>query len=81
VQLGYITIPKTIDDIGAQYADWNDADLADADETMREVVRRIRNREFWPPQDVQWPTFTSICQSRRQGGPLLEEAILEEALS
>lgn len=80
VRLGYITIPKSLDNIGAQLADWTQDDLAEADETMREVVRRIRNREFWPPKQPTWPSFTSICQGRRQGGPLIDEAVLEEAL-
>jgi RecB family exonuclease len=80
VRLGYITIPKSIDNIGEQLADWTASDLDEADETMREVVRRIRNREFWPPKQPTWPSFTSICQDRRQGGPLVDEAILEEAL-
>lgn len=80
VQLGYITIPKSIDNIGAQLANWSQADLDEADETMRDVVRRIRNREFWPPKQPTWPSFTSLCQDRRQGGPLVDEAVLEEAL-
>lgn len=80
VRLGYITIPKSIDNIGDQLAEWTESELSEADETMREVVRRIRNREFWPPQQPQWPSFTSICQDRRLGGPLMDEAVLEEVL-
>jgi hypothetical protein len=81
MDLGYILIPKALDRIDASLADWNEDDLADADATMRDVVRRIRNREFWPPQDMQWlDDFSSICQDRRLGGRLFSE-LLEASLT
>jgi hypothetical protein len=77
-ELGYILIPKSLDDIGHEIARWSEAELTDADETMREVVRRIRNRQFWPPQEVKWPDeFVGLCQDRRQGGRLLDPALAE----
>jgi hypothetical protein len=82
MDLGYILIPKALDRIDASLADWNEDDLAAADATMRDVVRRIRNREFWPPQDMQWlDDFSSICQDRRLGGRLFPAEILEASLT
>lgn len=82
IDLGYILIPKALDRIDAALADWNEADLADADATMREVVRRIRNHEFWPPQDTQWlDDYSAICQDRRLGGRLFTAGVREASLT
>jgi hypothetical protein len=71
MDLGYILIPKALDRIDATMAGWHEADLASADATMREVVRGIRSRQFWPPKDTRWlDDYSSICQDRRLGGPL-----------
>jgi ATP-dependent helicase/nuclease subunit B len=82
MDLGYILIPKALDRIDASLADWSEDDLATADATMRDVVRRIRNREFWPPQDMQWlDDFSSICQDRRLGGRLFHAEMPEASLT
>jgi hypothetical protein len=75
MQLGYIRIPKAAEEIGEALADWSEADLASADETMREVVRRIRRRQFWEPGPAPAydDDFTALCQDRRLGGRLYEE--------
>ncbi|RMF93860.1 MAG: hypothetical protein D6741_13220 [Planctomycetota bacterium] len=46
VQLGYICLSSDLDAIGEQLADWSKDDLESADETAREVVRRIWAEEF-----------------------------------
>ena len=82
MQLGYIVIPKSLENVGHQLAEWDEADLTSADDTMRDVVRRIRSREFWPPQDSQWiDDLTALCQDRRLGGRLLAEIALEGNLT
>jgi len=54
--LGYINLPKKLDDVGWQEADWNDAELADADDTRDHVIRAIRREIFWPPAaPPTWP--------------------------
>ena len=51
VRLGYIVLPKDTGKVGALVAEWTDADLQEADEVAREVVRCIRREKFWPPAD------------------------------
>jgi RecB family exonuclease len=70
VRLGYILLPKALDEVGDSLADWSDEELQEADETAREVIRNIREGIYWPPQaPPQYEDdFTAICQDRRLGG-------------
>ncbi len=64
VQLGYVLLPKNLANTGLALAEWNDADLADADRLACEVVRKIRNEEFWPPAEpppLYSEDFAPIC--------------------
>jgi len=67
VQLGYINLPKDVDHVGLQLAEWDASLLREADDTAREVVRKIRKEIFWPPSEVP-PAFSedlaAICQDR-----------------
>lgn len=64
VGLGFILLPKSSADVGLALAPWTDPELADADETAREVVRQVRQQQFWPPKEPP-PAFSeelaSIC--------------------
>jgi RecB family exonuclease len=57
VRLGYILLPKDVSGTGLVIADWSEGMLAEADESAREVIRRIRRQEFWPPAHVA-PRFS-----------------------
>jgi hypothetical protein len=66
LKLGYILLPKETAATGFSLAEcWTAEDLAEADDVAREVVRRIRREEFWPPADRP-PAFSDevapICQ-------------------
>ena len=54
-------------------------ELAQADETAREVIRKIRQQIFWPPADPP-PAFSDelapICQDHRLGK--WQESLTEE---
>jgi inactivated superfamily I helicase len=80
VKLGYIQLPKDTTKTAFKLADWTEDDLRRADETAREVVRRIRDGVFWPPA-AQPPAFSddfaAICQDGRLGAVADVEA--EEA--
>lgn len=71
VDLGYIVLPKSLDDVGEHLASWTDAELAAADERAAEVVRGIRSQLFWPPESPP-PAFSEmfggICQDAQFGG-------------
>jgi hypothetical protein len=64
VQLGYILLPKNTDKVGEEMAPWSEAELASADEMAFQVVRKVREEQFWPP--VEPPpkyseAFAAIC--------------------
>ncbi len=70
VQLGYINLPKDPTAIGERIAEWTKDELLDADEQARRVIRSLRAREFWPPNETP-PTFadefSAICQDNSLG--------------
>ncbi len=76
MQLGYIVIPKVLENVKDELADWKAEELAEADETMRNVVRSIRQGIFWPPNSAPQyeDEFSPLCQDHRLGGRRYEEA-------
>lgn len=42
VEFGYVALPRALDDVGGLMVEWSEEDLGSADETAREVVRRLR---------------------------------------
>ena len=65
VILGYILLPKKLDDVGFHAVDWTPELLQTADTKAREIVRKIRGGVFWPPT-ADPPKFSEefavICQ-------------------
>ena len=65
VLMGYILLPKNLDDVGFHMADWSPELLATADDTARDVIRQLREGVFWPPTErpPQYSEdFAAICQ-------------------
>lgn len=50
-ELGYICLPMKASETGDRMAMWTPDELASADECARDVVRRVRNGEFFLPGD------------------------------
>ena len=77
--MGYIVLPKDTTKIGPLFAPWTENDFSEADRVAEEVVRRIRNAEFWPPT-LPPPAFSeefaAICQDGQFGA--LADALREE---
>jgi len=76
VALGYVALPKDVKDVRLLEADWTDADLEEADETARRVVRDIRAGRFWPPASPPpafCEEFAAICQDGQFGAALAED--------
>lgn len=70
VGLGYILLPKALASVKHALAEWERADLESADESAMDVVRSIRNENFWPPT-TPGPTFDEfavICLAQQRGG-------------
>lgn len=62
---GFVLLHGKIDEIGFSQADWQDGELASAETTFREVVRKLRQGIFWPPTDPPpefSEDFAEICQ-------------------
>lgn len=52
ISLAYFNLPKDPAKIDLAIAQWDEADLSDADATGDRVIRNIRSNVFWPPADV-----------------------------
>jgi ATP-dependent helicase/nuclease subunit B len=69
-RVGYIVLPRDPSKVGAHLAKWDEDELRDADETARDVIRKIWAEEFWPPRMPPPPfseDFAAICQDERFG--------------
>ncbi len=65
VKMGYILLPKNLDDVGFHEANWTTDQLHAADETAKRVIRSIRGGVYWPPNPkppMFSEEFASICQ-------------------
>ncbi len=63
IALGYILLPKSLAAVKGELATWQEDDLQAADSAASEVVRRIRDQDFWPPSepDPRFDDFAAIC--------------------
>ena len=67
IDLGYIVLPKDTKKVQHLLADWTDEQLADADQTARQVVENVLDEQFWPPASVDgtfYEEFAPICQDK-----------------
>jgi len=55
VKLGYIILPKKLEEVGASFAEWTADELSDAEATAREVIRDLREKPF--PYDSTTKSF------------------------
>ncbi|MBW3542501.1 MAG: PD-(D/E)XK nuclease family protein, partial [Planctomycetes bacterium] len=65
VELGYIALPRNLEDVGHRLAGWSDHELREADTVAQDIVRRVLNQEFWPLRDVRdnwFDELAGICQ-------------------
>jgi len=63
--MGYVLLPKNLDEVGFVAVDWSREMLLTADEKAREVIRQLRQATFWPPAEHP-PQYSDdlagICQ-------------------
>jgi len=66
IRVGYIALPKAIDQVGDLIAPWGESDFEAAEEVARDVVRKVRQEVFWPPaDDLRFADeFASICMDQ-----------------
>jgi ATP-dependent helicase/nuclease subunit B len=61
----YALLPRDTGRVEFALANWSESQLEAADDEARDVVRRIRREEFWPPADPPpdfSDQFAGICQ-------------------
>ena len=69
LELGYVVLPRDVASTGERIAQWDEAALADADQTAADVIRRVRNNDYGagpvkPPPPFS-EEFAAICQDRQ----------------
>jgi len=73
VKLGYIVLPKKVEEIGFELAGWDAEQVNEAIDKAAEVIRAIRSERFWPPVEPApaYDDFSAVCMV----GVLREEGI------
>jgi RecB family exonuclease len=49
IALGYVQMPKDLRKVGFAQVEWSDDEIVEAIERVKEIVRKVRRGEFWPP--------------------------------
>ena len=65
VSMGYVLLPKNVDDIGFNPAGFDSSMLDDADRTAFDCIRKLREQVFWPPAEkppIFSEDYAAICQ-------------------
>ena len=69
VELGYVLLPRKIEEVGYHAAPWDEAELAEAEAVAVAVIRAIREQVFWPPQQpppfpdgLEWICYDGIAE-------------------
>lgn len=74
LELGYLNLPKALDETGVELANWDEFQLQSADDKARMVVNLIRQEQYWPPADVPpkySDDFAAICLDNSFRGPAI----------
>ena len=63
VELAYFNLPRRPEEFKLHGAEWTEDEVDEAVEKARDVIRRVRNRVFWPPGDPSHygDEFSRLC--------------------
>jgi len=69
VALGYALLPRKLTDVGFAWADWSAAQVDEAVDAARDIVRSIRAGVFWPPgKPPEWDDgLAAVCLDASPG--------------
>ena len=78
VGMAFIKLPGDLRKVAFAPAEWTDAELAEADEVVRDVIRKVRAEVYWPPIDPEpylapYDLWAKICQTQVFGRRPLDE--------
>ncbi len=65
VIVGYVLLPKKLDDVDFFEATWTADELSTADDAAKQIIRNLRKSVFWPPNPnppLYSEEFAAICQ-------------------
>ena len=74
--LAYFNLPRKLEDVKLCAAEWTDNELSEAADVRDWVIRQLRARRYWPPQEAgPWPDeFTWLCADEALDRPGLIRA-------
>lgn len=68
VELGYVLLPRKVEEVDYYPAPWDESQLAEAENIAMEVIRAIRDEAFWPPREsppfadgLEWICYDDIA--------------------
>jgi hypothetical protein len=78
VGMAFIKLPGDLKKVAFAPAEWTEAELAEADEVVRDVIRKVRAEVYWPPIDPEpamapYDLWAKICQTQIFGRRPLDE--------
>lgn len=65
VQLGFVLLPRKIEDVRFEALECSTQELVQADDQVKDIIRRIRGNQYWPPNPKPpkySEAFAGICQ-------------------
>jgi hypothetical protein len=77
---GFLLLPRRLEDIRFAATEWDEALYQSAAEVARDVIRKIRQSVFWPPNPqppIYSEEFASICQDHVFEPFLIEPSLME----
>ncbi|QQE10433.1 PD-(D/E)XK nuclease family protein [Planctomycetota bacterium] len=57
VEVGFMNLPRRLEDTGLQLARWDDEELSEARGVRDEVIRQVTGKVFWPPRERRGAMF------------------------
>ncbi|MBK9387781.1 MAG: PD-(D/E)XK nuclease family protein [Planctomycetes bacterium] len=67
IRLGFLRLPRKLDETGEDLAAWSDEELAEAEAEAVRIAEAIRAERFWPPNPdtpLAHDDFAALCQRR-----------------
>jgi hypothetical protein len=78
VGMAFIKLPGDLKKVAFAPAEWTEAELSEADQVIRDVIRKVRAEVYWPPIDPEpamapYDLWAKICQTQIFGRRPLDE--------
>ncbi len=80
IELGYVLLPKKLESIGFEAAEWSLGEIEDGIDKARQVIAAVRAGIFWPPGDAPRyaDEFSALCMDDSDRRDAIIEAITRQ---